>query len=360
MKNTLTKLGNMPWGDFQELAVKDRALYLSDINSNFVHLIYAQQFNREKLDYLGEIATKIRQLAKTKDGSDFLGTLLSHKRAMLYFTQPSTRTFLSFTAACQILGMTISEVRDPSTSSEYKGESSADSIRVFSSYSDLIIMRTKLKGLAEKMAWVLSSSKRMVPIINAGSGQDQHPTQALLDIYTLQRSFEDINGIDGKHIVFVGDLLRGRTVRSLALLLGNYNNVKMTFVAPKQFQIGEDILEHLDKKKMQYNVTQDFHSVIPTADAIYMTRVQDEWDKEDGESAKVDISKYWFGDNELKMLQKHAVIMHPLPRREEISTSIDDDKRAVYWRQMRNGMWVRAALIAHIFNVDKEILQYEE
>jgi aspartate carbamoyltransferase catalytic subunit len=360
MKNTLTKLGNMSWNDFQELSLKKRAPYLSDDQSNLVHIIYAQQFNRQNLDYLGEIATKIRRLAKTKDGADFLGTLLSHKRAMLYFTQPSTRTFLSFTAACQILGMTISEVRDSATSSEYKGESSEDSIRVFSSYSDMIIMRTKLKGLAEKMAWVLSSSKRMVPIINAGSGKDQHPTQALLDIYTLQRSFEDVNGIDGKHIVFVGDLLRGRTVRSLAFLLVNYDNVKMTFVAPEEFQIGEDILEYLDENNIQYNVTQDFHSVIPKADAIYMTRVQDEWDQQYGESSKVDISNYWFCDNELKLLQKHAVIMHPLPRREEISTSIDDDERAVYWRQMRNGMWVRAALIAHIFSVDKEIQQYEE
>jgi aspartate carbamoyltransferase catalytic subunit len=349
----------MSWDNFQSLSVKDRAPYLSDDNNNFVHLIYAQQFNRENLEYLGNIATKIRHMAKTKDGANFLGNLLSHKRAMLYFTQPSTRTFLSFTAACQILGMKISEVRDPSMSSEYKGESSEDSIRVFSSYSDLIVMRTQLKGLAEKMSWLFSSSKRLVPIINAGSGKDQHPTQALLDIYTLQRSFEEIGGIDGKHIVFVGDLLRGRTVRSLAFLLGNYNDVKITFVAPKQFQIAEDILKYLDKKNISYELSQDFQATIPKADAIYMTRVQDEWDNEDDDSSKVDISKFWLGDDELKLMQKHAVIMHPLPRREEISTSIDSDERAIYWRQMRNGMWARTALIAQIFSVDKDIIEYE-
>ncbi|MDA3797692.1 MAG: aspartate carbamoyltransferase [Kiritimatiellae bacterium] len=360
MINNLVRLGKMSWEEFTKLSTKNRAPYLSDDSDRFVHLIYAQQFNRDNLEYIGQLATKIRMMAKSKEGSDFLSTLLSDKRAMLYFTQPSTRTFLSFMAACQILGMKVAEVRDATTSSEYKGESAEDSVRVFSSYSDLIVMRTKLKGLAERMAWLLSNSKRLVPIINAGSGKDQHPTQALLDIYTLQRSFEDINGIDGKHIVFVGDLLRGRTVRSLAFLLGNYNDVKMTFVAPDAFQIGSDILEYLDKKGIQYDLSQNFKSVIPTADAIYMTRVQDEWDNEEGESAKVDISNFWFGDEELKLLQKHAVIMHPLPRREEISTSVDQDKRAVYWRQMRNGMWVRAALIANIFAVDTEILNFSE
>jgi aspartate carbamoyltransferase catalytic subunit len=222
----------------------------------------------------------------------------------------------------------------------------------------MIIMRTEIAGLAERSAWVLSNSERPIPIINAGSGREQHPTQALLDIYTLQRSFEERGGIDGKTVVFVGDLARGRTVRSLSFLLTNYKDVKQVFVAPSQLQIGKDILQMLDKAGVKYELSEDFRSNIPRADAIYMTRVQDEWDAKKGESAAIDISRYSFGKEQLAILKKNAVIMHPLPRRTEISTDVDHDPRAVYWRQMRNGMWIRTALIAAIFNADGKINQY--
>jgi aspartate carbamoyltransferase catalytic subunit len=239
-----------------------------------------------------------------------------------------------------------------------KGESQEDSFRTFSSYFDVIVMRTQIGGLAERMAWTLSNSERPVPVINAGSGKDQHPTQALLDIYTLQRSFERRGGIDGKSIVFVGDLARGRTVRSLASLLTNYTGVRQFFVAPPQFQIGSDILAMLDRAGGRYELSADFHSVIPQADAIYMTRVQDEWDAEKGASSRVSICKYSIGAAELRLLKPDAVIMHPLPRRSEISTEVDHDPRAVYWRQMRNGMWIRVALFATIFGCDREIRDY--
>ena len=353
-----TKLNEVSWPDFSELKPIDKADYLSTGNKIF-HMLLAQQFNREQLEELGELATRIRKIAKTKEGLLFLRSQLSHKRAMLYFTQPSTRTFLSFTAACQILGIAIGEVRDKSTSSEFKGETQDDSIRSFSSYFDLIIMRSATGGLAERMAWALSNSERPVPIINAGSGKDQHPTQALLDIYTLQRSFENSGGIDGKHIVFVGDLARGRTVRSLSMLLANYNDIKITFVAPNQLQATPDILEQLDAKGIEYELNNNLRSVIPQADAIYMTRIQDEWDTTSGESASIDTSHFHFGLKELELLKPTAVIMHPLPRRKEISTEVDSDPRAVYWRQMRNGMWIRAALIASIFDCDQDINNYK-
>ncbi|OVE73567.1 aspartate carbamoyltransferase [bacterium B17] len=317
----------------------------------------SQQFTRKYLDSLGELATKIRFIAKTEEGMNFLMGLLHHKRAMLYFTQPSTRTFLSFRAALQIMGMRIGDVRDTSTSSEYKGESQEDSVRTFSSYFDLIIMRSKKQGLAERMSWVLSNSERPVPIINAGSGSDQHPTQSLLDIYTLQRSFEDKGGIDGKKIVFVGDLARGRTVRSLAQLLTNYDDMKMSFVAPEQLQVKQDILDVLDAEKVSYELSGNFDEAIASADAVYMTRIQDEWDSE-GESSKIDISQFSFMERHLDILPQDAVIMHPLPRRKEISTNVDHDPRAVYWRQMRNGMWIRAALIANMFECDDAIHGY--
>jgi len=274
---------------------------------------------------------------------------------MLYFSQPSTRTFLSFCAACQILGLRIGEVRDTSTSSEFKGESQEDSVRTFSSYFDMIIMRSETGGLAERMAWVLSNSERPIPIVNAGSGKDQHPTQALLDIYTLQRSFEHHGGIDGKEICFVGDLARGRTVRSLSALLTCYQGVRQRFVAPAKLQIGRDVLERLDRAGVAYEVTEDFEGAIPKADAIYMTRVQDEWDENKGDSARIDTSKYCFTRKHLERLGSHAVIMHPFPRRNEIAPDVDADPRAVYWRQMRNGMWIRAALMARIFGCDQRI-----
>ena len=353
-------LSEIAWADFQKLSPTAKAPHLAAKDGRLFHVLLAQQFNREQLDAIGELATRIRFIAKNEGGLKFLQDLLAHKRTMLYFTQPSTRTFLSFCAACQILGIKVGEVRDTATSSEFKGESQEDSVRTFSSYFDFIIMRTEVGGLAERMAWVLSNSDRPIPIVNAGSGKDQHPTQALLDIYTLQRSFEEKGGIDGKTIVFVGDLLRGRTVRSLAFLLTNYKNVRQVFVGPEKLQIGGDVLDMLKAAGVHYELSEDFKKTIPLADAIYMTRVQDEWDVEKGESKRIDISKYCFGVEHLALLKPAAVIMHPFPRRSEISPEVDHDPRAVYWRQMRNGMWIRAALIAAIFRRDAEIQEYYE
>jgi len=277
---------------------------------------------------------------------------------MLYFVQPSTRTFLSFYSACQILGIKCAEVRDTKTSSEVKGESEEDTVRTFSSYFDLIIMRHPTANFAEKIANILNSTERPVPVINAGSGKDQHPTQALLDIYTLKRSFSHRCGIDNIKIVFVGDLLRGRTIRSLAYLLSNYKGVKQYFVAPKQFQIGSDILEFLDKAGVSYEIRQEFHDILPEADAIYMTRLQDEWDDVDGTKENIDLGSYSFTEKDLQFLKADAVILHPLPRRQEIAVSVDADPRAHYWRQVRNGMWIRVALLAMTFNRESNILEY--
>ncbi len=348
----------MAWDDLQRLAPLEKAECFNLDNRPF-HVLMAQQFTRPLLEELGLMATRIRQIAKSKAGMIFLRGLLAHRTAMLYFSQPSTRTFLSFHSACQILGMKTVEVRDTSTSSEMKGETQEDSIRTFSSFADVIIMRSAVGGLAEKMAWVLSNSERPVPIISAGSGKDQHPTQALLDIYTLQRSFETRGGIDNKKVVFVGDLARGRTVRSLAFLLTLYCGVKQYFVAPSQLQISADILDLLRAARVEFEVCSDFEKIIPEADAIYMTRIQDEWDEKAGDSGKIDISKFSFTAEHLKLLQPHAVIMHPLPRRQEIALAVDRDPRAVYWRQVRNGMWIRVALLAAIFECFDAIRKYD-
>ena len=351
-------LRQIAWSDFQRLAPEDKSPYFTRGGHPY-HAIIAQQFDRSFLEYIGSLATKIRRVAKTKGGMNFLQQLLSEKRALLYFAQPSTRTFLSFYSACQILGLQPAEVRDTTTSSELKGESPEDTVRTFSSYTDVIIIRYPEGGFAERIAWILSNTDRPVPVINAGSGKDQHPTQALLDIYTLQRSFERTGGIDGKSIAFVGDLARGRTVRSLALLLTKYDVAKMTFVAPSVLQIKKDLRTALEKAGVPFELTSHLNDVLPQVDAVYMTRIQDEWDIH-GESKSVKLKPYWLTHAHLTKLKSDAVVLHPLPRRQEIATEVDADPRAIYWRQVRNGMWIRTALFLIVFERVLEVDRYYE
>ncbi len=354
----MAKITEISWEKFEALSLDEKKSYLErgDGDTMPYHTLFAQQFDRSLLERLCALSNRIRFINKSKEGALYLKSVLAHKRAMLYFSQPSSRTFLSHLAACQILGITTGSVRDAATSSEFKGESREDSIRTFSSYFDMIIMRSPEQGLAEKMAWELSNSSRPVPILNAGSGKDQHPTQALLDIYTLVRSFEEKGGLDGRTVVFCGDLLRGRTVRSLSHLLTNFKDVKQIFVAPPALRVPDDVVASLAAKGVSYEITEDLKAAVKVADAVYMTRIQDEWDESKGESARIDTSRFKFGAEELALLGPDGAIMHPLPRRDEIATCCDRDPRAMYWRQMRNGMWIRAALIASTFGLEKEIM----
>jgi len=356
MQTKSKDLKKLSWEEFYNTPLDKKLSYFAE-NNHLFDCLFSQQFNRKNIDHIFSVATKIRTIAKSKEGLDWLQTLLSHKRAMLYFIQPSTRTFLSFQSACYILGLKVSEIRSTSTSSEAKGESLEDTVRTFSSYTDLLIMRHFEEGFAEKTAWLLNKTKRPVPIINGGSGKDQHPTQALLDLYTLNWAFNDKGGIDNKTIAMVGDLKRGRTVRSLTYLLKNYKNIKFVYISPDYLRIGEDIKHFLKKHRMKYIETDDMKKSIQDADAIYMTRIQDEYDI-NHESKDIDYSKFHLKKEHLKLIKKNAIIMHPLPRRDEIEHSIDNDPRAMYWRQERNGMWIRAALIAHIFRIEGSILYY--
>jgi aspartate carbamoyltransferase catalytic subunit len=338
-------------------------------NDRLFHVILAQQFDRELIERLCRLAEMIRNIAAAKAGTHFLRTLLSHKRAMLYFIQPSTRTFLSFTAASQILGLPYNEVRNPSTSSEVKGETEEDTVHVLSQYFDLIVMRHPQEGFAERMAYMLNAMPRPIPIVNGGSGKDQHPTQAMLDIYTLIRHFEpglgdkarpmirESNPFEGKTIAFVGDLKRGRTVRSLAYLLCRYQGFRLIFVSPPALQMGRDILDYLDRNGAHYETSTDLNQVIGECDAVYMTRLQDEYDLA-GESRSIDYDKYRLSLEMADRFKKDLVIMHPLPRRNELDVRLDHDPRAKYWAQVRNGMWMRAAIIAYVFNVDAAIIDH--
>lgn len=353
-----SRLTDFEWEGFHRLSVDEKSRLMMQSDNTPFHTLYAQQFDLRLLDRICALANVVRAIAKTRPGMAFLMETLCHKRAMLYFTQPSSRTFLSFCSACQILGLKTGEVRENATSSEFKGESREDSVRTFSSYFDMIVMRTPEKGLAERMAWALSRSERPVPIVNAGSGQDQHPTQALLDVYTLKRSFDNRGGLRNRCVVFVGDLARGRTVRSLSFLLSLYPGVTQVFVAPDELQVREDVTEILQRSGTPFRRCGDLRKTIPEADAVYMTRIQDEWDEVKGDSARIDVSNFKFGPKELELLSPNAIIMHPLPRRDEIAPEIDSDPRAMYWRQMRNGMWVRVAVIAMTFGAERRLHEY--
>jgi aspartate carbamoyltransferase catalytic subunit len=326
--------------------------------TSLFHVIDPREFERSLLDELCDLATRARFLAKSDHGARALQALLPTRRAMLYFTQPSTRTFLSFSNACHVLGMRTSEIRDPSTSSEVKGESFDDSIRTFSSYVDVIVMRTKESGRAAQAARLMDGIPRPVPVINGGSGSDQHPTQALLDIYTLARSFEAHGGIDGKVIGMMGDLKRGRTVRSLCYLMRHYVGVRLVFIAPEQFAMQDDVKRYLTQHGISFTETTRLGEVLPSIDALYVTRMQTEWDTA-GESRAVDLRPFSIGPTEIGAMKRDAIVMHPLPRGPEIDPGVDQDPRAVYWRQERNGMWMRVAVLIKIFGAENRLREIE-
>ena len=349
------------------------------------HVIFARQFDRATIDRICELADHIREVSKTAQGRTALRRVLEDRRAMLYFTQPSTRTFLSFTAACQIMGVTCNEIRNPAISSFAKGESDFDAVRMFSSYFDIVIMRSRQANLAESCAWLMTdldkNDQRSVPIVNGGSGADEHPTQALLDIYTVKRTFEfksiddgqgwtrfdDLRklhpnlrrGPSGKTYCFCGDVGRGRTVRSLAQLLTLYDDVKLVFVAPKyeKLRLSPTLRRDLVGLGVQVEEVDTLDEVLDQVDLLYMTRIQHEHDNEDDSRffAEADLSQYKLTPQRVARMRDYAAILHPFPRNDEIPFEIDDDPRAMYFRQARNGMWARAALITYLFDAEQRV-----
>jgi aspartate carbamoyltransferase len=386
------------WHEYEQRLYRPTMAKLPELqrDERLRHVIFAQQFDRPLLERIGELTTKMREIGESRDGQHFLAELLRHKRAMLYFTQASTRTFMSFMAACQILGMTCNEVRDPSVSSEAKGESPLDSIRMYSSFFDLIIMRTPYPQFAEACAYLMNDQDRRrdadrpgvrgVPIVNGGSGADEHPTQALLDIYTLQRvfSFESkkdssrrrrfdelrrkypglCKGLDGKTYCFCGDIGRGRTVRSLASLLTLYKDVTMVFVYPEhpKLRLSDDLRDYLLEKGVHIEERHRLTDVIRDVDVLYMTRIQHEHDQGDLYDSDA-IRACHLTSDLVTQMRDYAAIMHPFPRNgrdPEIPFEIDEDPRAMYFEQSHNGLWVRAALLGYLFNVDGKVYSEHE
>lgn len=270
------------------------------------------------------------------------------------FYEPSTRTRLSFESAMLRLGGRVISTENASEfSSASKGETLEDTIRVVNSFSDVIVLRHFLEG-ASKIAANYSDS----PIINAGDGKGEHPTQALLDLYTIFSSLK-LSGdtaMNGLKVVMVGDLANGRTIHSLSQLLSLYKGVILTYVSPKALVVPSQLRTKLEKAKINFTETEDLEPVIKDCDVIYQTRIQKERfaNKETGESEYIKyFGKYIIDKQTLTIIKKNSIIMHPLPRVNEISVEVDSDSRAVYFDQVRNGLFIRMALLLYLF--DKNI-----
>ena len=221
-------------------------------------------------------------------------------------------------------------------SSTAKGETLEDTIRIVSGYADVIVLRHNEEGAAKRAAGVST-----VPIINAGDGPGQHPTQALLDLYTIR---QELGRIDGIRVAMVGDLANGRTVRSLTYLLSKFKDIKVWFVAPPQVAMRDDLKDHLTENNVPWIETEDLDAVLPEVDVVYQTRIQKErFADPDAYLALKGI--YRIDNRSLGLMRKYAIVMHPLPRVDEIAPEVDSDPRAAYFRQAHNGLHIRMALL---------------
>ena len=303
------------------------------------HVIESQQFDRRLLEIVFKVAD---QMKADLSGERKYAKVLDGKIMASLFYESSTRTRFSFESAILRLGgsvITTENAREFSSAS--KGESLADSTKIMNGYADVIVMRHYEAGSAARAAEVST-----IPIINAGDGAGQHPTQALLDMYTIVDAFPKF---DSLKVAMVGDLRYGRTVRSLSYLLTKYTNIELIFVSPSVCKMEADIKEYLDKNDVTWREETDLTQVAKEADCIYMTRVQKErfHSVDDYEAAA---SKYILTKEIVETMKKDAIIMHPLPRVDEIPPEVDDDPRARYFQQALNGLYIRMALLYLLLN----------
>jgi aspartate carbamoyltransferase catalytic subunit len=256
------------------------------------------------------------------------------------FYRPSTRTRFCFEAAMHRLGgKVLSTEHAGAFSSEVEAEQVEDSIRIIGSYSDVIVVRHPEEGGARRAAQVSP-----VPVINAGDGEGgQHPTQALLDLYTIYRE----RPLDGLSVAIVGELDKGRTARSLAYLLAKFDRVKIFFVSPAELQMKTDILEYLDEHGVQYELESDIDRVIGEVDVVYQTRIRPERLRD-----RWEVQRYAINSMSLAKMKSEALILHPLPRTVELDKTVDDDPRALYFKQAANGLYVRMALLTMLLETD--------
>ena len=293
-------------------------------------IISAKQFDREDIEY---ILKKSKELISERNSNRLKGKIL----ATLFF-EPSTRTRLSFESAMYRLGGNVIGFHSGDVSSIKKGESIADTIRTVENYSDCIVMRHSLEGAAR-----MASKFARVPIINAGSGSGEHPTQALLDILTIT---EEFGSLDGLNIGLMGDLKYGRTVHSLSILL-SYFDVNVYFISPVELKMRNRDKDFLQQRHMNYKEITDYRKILDTLDILYMTRIQKERfiDLEEYEKVK---GFYIFRQDDLANTKEDFRLLHPLPRITEISSDIDESKKAIYFKQTFYGIPMRKALLTEL------------
>lgn len=312
----------LPFGDQQ-----DSLYYGKDILS-------VKQFTREDLEYIFGVAHEMREMVQRVGSFDLLkGKILAN-----LFYEPSTRTSSSFTSAMERLGGSLIPINEVHYSSVAKGESLPDTIRTLECYADVIVLRHPEVG-----ASALAAKYAKKPVINAGDGIGEHPTQALLDTFTI---YEELGTLDGLTITMLGDLKYGRTVHSLARLVSLYD-VAINYVSPDILRIPEEIFEEVKQQKIPQAEFDSLDPAIAQTDVLYVTRVQKER-FEDLEAYERVKNAFVITPDTLTTAKERMIIMHPLPRVGEISMEVDDDPRAAYFRQMEYGLYVRMALLAMV------------
>jgi aspartate carbamoyltransferase len=297
-------------------------------------VLSVKQFNREDLEYIFAVSHEMRVMVERIGTFDLLkGKILAN-----LFYEPSTRTSSSFTAAMERLGGSVIPINEVKFSSVSKGESLPDTVRTLECYTDVIVLRHPEVGSA-----ALAAKYARKPVLNAGDGIGEHPTQALLDALTIK---EEIGYIDGLTVTMLGDLKNGRTIHSLARLLSLYK-VKINYVAPETLRIPPDLIAELQAQGIEQTEYDSLEEVLSETDVLYVTRVQQERFEDPRDYEKV-AGAYVIDSAMMKAAKERMIVMHPLPRVTEISMDFDDDPRAAYFRQMEYGLYVRMALLAMV------------
>lgn len=301
------------------------------------HIISSKQINRTILEDLFKLTDKVKK-------GNYNKKALTGKIMATLFYQPSTRTRLSFESAMLRLGgETISTENASEFSSAIKGETLEDTIRIVNFYSDVIVIRHPESGAAE-----LASNYSKIPVINGGDGVGEHPTQALMDLYTIFSKFKTKN----LHISIAGDHAHYRPTHSLSYLLGLYPQISITYISPKTLSLPKELKNYLKQQNIRYTETEDFKKGISQADVVYQTRIPKEYL---GSDYKKYLGRYVLDKKSISYVKKDAIILHPLPRVNELSKDIDNDKRALYFEEAQNGLYIRMALLLYLFDKQNPI-----
>lgn len=299
------------------------------------NIISIKDFEREDIDYILDEASKLEDIAKSRQISEELkGKLLG-----LMFFEPSTRTRMSFETAMKRLNGECIGFESSGSSSVSKGESIADTAKMFEGYSDALVIRHELEGVSKFISDIVD-----VPVINAGDGAGQHPTQTLLDLYTIKK---EIGEIDNLNIALIGDLKFGRTVHSLSNALGMYENIKIYFVSPPELKMPQEILHDLKNTNVTWVETDSIEEVIDDVDVLYVTRIQKERFADIEDYLKI---KGAYVINKKMLEGKNLIVLHPLPRVDEIDTDVDNTKYNKYFTQAANAVPVRMAILKTLIN----------